>query len=269
MSPPKDTSIASVLDNIYVVLSEPKGPLNVGSTARAMNNAGIRDLALVNPCEFTGEDARKMASGCNDTLLGARVFGTTAEALAEASYVVGLTCRAGKYRTNLMRPDEMASKIIPLAKNNKIALLFGTEKSGLSNEDVALCDTLVTIPTSPLNPSLNLSQAVLLVCYEIFKASDSADIYEQPYKVLATSEAKEQMFEHMEDVFGRIGYLNPQNPGHIMMVVRSIFGRTELEDRDVRVLRGMVGKIDCYAKWIARGKGKRKGNRDDDDSESI
>jgi len=268
MSPPKDTSVVSVLDNIYVVLSEPKGPLNVGSAARAMNNAGIRELALVNPCEFTGEEARKMASGCNDTLLGAKVFGSTAEAVAGAGYVVGMTCRGGKYRTNLMRPDEMARKVLPIATKNRVALLFGTEKSGLSNEDVALCDTLVTIPTSPINPSLNLSQAVLLVCYEIFKASDSADIYEQPWKVLATSEAKEQMFEHMEDVFGRIGYLNPQNPGHIMMVVRSIFGRTELEDRDVRVLRGMVGKIDCYAKWIERGKGKRRGNRSDDPADT-
>lgn len=253
------------LENIFVVLSEPKGPMNVGSTARAMNNAGLKDLVLVNPCEFTGEDARKMASGCNDTLLGATVFSSTREAVADASYVVGMTCREGKYRQNIMSPDELAETLIPVTQKNRVALLFGTERTGLNNEEIALCDSLVTIPTSSLNVSLNLSQAVLLVCYEIFKTSigEAEKVADDNEREIATSNEMEQMYEHMEDIFRRIGYLNPQNPGHIMMAIRNIFARTALDGREVNLLRGIFGKIDCYAKWIGRGK-IRRGKKQND-----
>lgn len=250
------------LDNIYVVLSEPKGPMNVGSTARAMNNCGITDLVLVDPCDFKEEDARKMASGCNDTLLGAKVCSTTEEAVADAGYIIGMTCREGKNRQNMMTTDEMVDCLIPLSKSNKVALLFGTERTGLNNEEIALCNSLVNIPTSSMNASLNLAQAVLLICHEIFKASHkNISIPNENYeRELATSDEVELMYDHMEDVFGRIGYTNPQNPEHIMMALRAIFGRTVLDAREVKVLRGMVGKIDCYASWIERGKTRRLKN---------
>lgn len=247
------------LNNIYVVLSETKGPMNVGSVARAMNNMGLRDLVLVNPCEYTSNEARKMASGCNETLLGSRVFGSTKEAVAEAGFVVGMTCRTGKYRQNVVTAEEMAGMLLPLSQSNRIALLFGTERTGLTNDEVALCDLLVTIPASSLNVSLNLAQAVLLVCYEIFKISSGAKQVELPEKKpLATSAELEQMYEHMEDVFSRIGYIDNQNPGHIMMSIRNIFARAHLDSRDVKILRGMVGKIDCFRKWIEGGQKKRR-----------
>ena len=96
------------LENIFVVLSEPKGPMNVGSVARAMNNMGLKDLVLVNPCEYTGDESRKMASGCNKTLLGAKVFSSTKDAVSKAGFVVGMTCRTGKYRQHINMPDELA-----------------------------------------------------------------------------------------------------------------------------------------------------------------
>ena len=247
-----------ILENIYVVLSEPKGPMNIGSVARAMNNMGLTDLALVNPCDYTSEDARKMASGCNETLLGARVFNSTEEALSEAGFVAGMTCREGKYRQNVVDPTELSRMLLTVSRKNRVALLFGTERTGLTNEEVALCNTLVTIPSSSINSSLNLAQAVLLVCYEIFKMSLSDERGEGDAVELATSLEMEQMYSHMEDVFARIGYLNPQNPGHIMMAIRSIFGRSSLDSRDVKILRGMVGKIDCFRRWIESGKGKKR-----------
>ena len=247
------------LENIYVVLSEPKGPINIGATARAMNNMGLTKLALVNPCDYTSEEARKMASGCNDTLLGADLYKNVKDAVAGAGFVVGMTCRSGKYRQNILDPEKLAEMLVTISHNNKIALLFGTERTGLTNDEVALCDILVTIPTSSSNLSLNLSQAVLLICYEIFKTSECSDIdAHDEGREIATSEEMEQMYSHMEEVFERIGYLNPQNPGHIMMVIRSIFARTILDPRDVKVLRGMIGKIDCYREWIDRGKRSRK-----------
>ncbi|MDH3974894.1 MAG: RNA methyltransferase [Deltaproteobacteria bacterium] len=250
------------LNNIYVVLSETKGPMNVGSVARAMNNMGLRDLALVNPCEYTSNEARKMASGCNDTLLGAGVYKTTKEAVSEAGFVVGMTCRKGKYRQNVVTSEEMAGRLAPISRNNRVALLFGTERTGLTNEEIALCDLLVTIPSSTLNVSLNLAQAVLLVCYDIFKVSTEAGQAVLPEKaVLATSSELEQMYEHMEDVFGRIGYIDKKNPGHIMMSIRNIFARAHLDSRDVKILRGMIGKIDCFRKWIENGQ-KKRGARD-------
>jgi len=246
------------LENIFVVLSEPKGPANVGSVARAMNNMGLKDLVLVNPCDYKGNEARKMASGCNDTLLNARVFETVREAVAGAGFVVGMTCRTGKYRQNIVDSGELAKKLAGISAKNRIALLFGTERTGLANDEIALCDLLVSIPTSSLNRSLNLSQAVLLVCHEIFKTSqENLESAGSDPSELATSEEVERMYDHMEDVFGKIGYLNPQNPGHIMMVIRGIFARAGLDSRDVKILRGMVGKMDCYRKWIERGKTKR------------
>lgn len=245
-------------ENIFVVLSEPKGPMNVGAVARAMNNMGMRDLALVNPCDYTCEDARKMASGCNDTLLGAKVYPSVREAVSEAGFVAGMTCRTGKYRQDVVTPEELSERLAAVSQSNKVALLFGTERTGLSNDEIALCDTLVTIPTSSFNPSLNLSQAVLLVCYAIFRSSEEGrqPVGEERDLPLATSEEMEQMYDHMEDLFQRIGYLNAQNPGHIMMSIRNIFARTSLDSRDVKIIRGMIGKIDCYRKWIESGKGK-------------
>lgn len=234
--------------------------MNIGAAARAMNNMGIRDLALVNPCDYTSEDARKMASGCNDTLLGARVYKTTEEAVAGAGYVVGMTCREGKERQNVMGPDELAEKLAGVSQENRVALLFGSERTGLTNEEVALCDTLVSIPASALNISLNLAQAVLIVCYEIFRVSGNGPVNPPgESRVLATSEEMERMYSHMEDVLSRIGYLDPQNPGHIMRAIRNIFARAGLDPREVRILRGMIGKIDCYRKWIERGgRGRKK-----------
>ena len=246
------------LDNLYVVLSEPKGPMNVGSVARAMNNMGLKKLALVNPCDYTSEDARKMASGCNDTLLGASVHESTKDAVAEAGYVVGMTCRTGKQRQNILSPDQLATRLLDIAPKNKVALLFGTERTGLTNDEVALCDTLVYIPTSTLNVSLNLAQAVLLTCYEIFKLSEEGQSSDVEEPELATSGEIEQMYGHMEELFGRIGYLDPQNPNHIMMAIRNIFARAALDSRDVKILRGMIGKIDCYRRWIESGKSKGK-----------
>lgn len=246
------------LENLYVVLSEPKGPMNVGSVARAMNNMGLKRLALVNPCDYTSEEARKMASGCNDTLLGASVYESTRDAVAEAGFVVGMTCRTGKQRQNILSPEQLALRLIDVAPKNKVALLFGTERTGLTNDEVALCDTLVSIPSSALNVSLNLAQAVLLTCYEIFKLSEEGVVSDSEEEELATAGEIEQMYDHMGDLFGRIGYLDPQNPNHIMMAIRNIFARAALDSRDVKILRGMIGKIDCYRRWIESGKSKEK-----------
>ena len=247
------------LDNIFVVLSHPKGPINVGASARAMNNMGIRDLVLVAPCDHTGQEARKMASGCNETLLGARVFRTTREAVADAGYIAGMTCRGGKSRQNVITPEELAGSLVEISRKNRVALLFGTERTGLTNDEIDLCDTLVTIPTSEMNVSLNLAQAVLIICYEIFKAAAGYEEHlPRQERTLATSEEMEGMYRHMEDVFQRIGYLNPQNPGHIMRAIRNIFARANLDPREVKIIRGMIGKIDSYRKWIERGKAGRK-----------
>ena len=246
------------LENLYVVLSEPKGPMNVGSVARAMNNMGLTRLALVNPCDYTSEEARKMASGCNDTLLGATVYESTKDAVAEAGFVVGMTCRTGKQRQNILSPEQLAMRLVDVAPKNKVALLFGTERTGLTNDEVALCDTLVSIPSSAMNPSLNLAQAVLLTCYEIFKLSEEGALSHGEEAELATSGEIELMYGHMADLFGRIGYLDPQNPNHIMMAIRNIFARAALDSRDVKILRGMIGKIDCYRRWIESGKSKGK-----------
>jgi len=229
------------LDSIYIVLVRPKFPENIGSIARAMKNMGLNKLIIVAGCSPIHLNAYKLASGAYDILERAEEFLTFKEAISEMGLIVGTTSREGKERNPLLSPEELIKHLIPVSKNNLIALVFGSEREGLTNEELSLCHLYSKIPTSEYFPSMNLSQAVMVYCYELFKAR--GEIKKRPIQ-LARSGNLESLFKHMEKTLLDIGFLESQNPKRMMRVLRRIFGRYKMNEREVRILHGIWSKVD-------------------------
>ncbi len=246
---------------LRVVLVRPKGSGNIGSVARAMKNFGVRDLAIVGGGRTESFLARSMAAHARDVLKSVRRFATLREAVADCGLVVGTTCREGLYREHSRPPREATPAVAAAARKAKCALVFGPEDHGLSNEDLKHCQQLITIPTDPEYPSLNLAQAVTVCLYEIFLATLDAGAGEDIER--APAEDVERLFDKMKQSLLEIGYLDPQNPEHILFAFRRIFGRGGLEAKDVRILIGLFRQIDWFANggWSIAEEKKRRGRR--------
>jgi len=242
------------LDSISIILVRPRFAENIGSVARAMKNMGLSRLIIVNGSSPLHANAYKLASGAEDILERAEEFFTLGEAISETRVVVGFTSRGGKERRPDLTPEALAKKLIPLSQKNAIGLAFGSEKEGLTNDELSLCHLYARIPSVESFPSLNLAQAVMVVCYELFKAS-----MESPKRSaqLARAEQLERMFEHMEKTLLRIGFLDSNNPKRIMRVLRRLFGRSQMDEREVRILRGVWSQVDRHLE--RRGVSKKRG----------
>lgn len=210
-----------------------------------MRNMGINDLALVNPSQLCRNAADTMAVHARDVLDTMQVHSSLRAAVADCGLVVGTTCRPGLYRDGALTPRALAPHILAAATANRVALVFGPEDSGLSNDDLRLCHRLVMIPTDPGYTSLNVAQAVLLCCYEVFIAAQEEAA--APSRPLALAERQELMYEKLKRALLKIGFLHGDNPDHIMFALRRMLGRAGLEDRDVRILLGMARQIEWYA----------------------
>jgi tRNA/rRNA methyltransferase len=229
-----------------IILVEPQGPLNIGSVCRAMANFGFNDLRLVNPqADHLCDEARRMAVKATPLLENASLFTSLPEALADCHFSMATTRRLGKYRRDLLQPEQAARELLPLSVQGRVGLVFGREDHGLFTAELDLCQRLITIPTHDDLPSMNLAQAVTLCLYEIHKARSSS-AGRTPGKKLAQADKLEAMFQHMRQTMLDIDYLDTQNPDHIIRTFRRIFGRAQLNEREVRVLHGLWGRID----WI-------------------
>jgi tRNA/rRNA methyltransferase len=235
------------IEDIKIVLVRPQGQMNIGSVARAMKNMGLKELALVAPAVSPiHPDARLMAVGAHDILENALIVPRLADALADSSWAIGTTRRRGKRREGVIDPRQMAAEIAEIMQQNKVAVVFGPEDRGLSNRDLDLCQRLVTIPAHEEYGSLNLAQAVMIICYEVYLASQLQKGFSVGKK-LATSAELEEMYRHMEEVLLRIGFLEQNNPKRMLAVLRRIFSKARLDPREVRVLRGICRQANWYA----------------------
>lgn len=248
------SEVVSLKSAVSIVLVETQSPGNIGMVCRAMMNMGLTDLRLVNPCRVDHPEALKFAVSAKELLFKARIFPTLAEALADAPLSVATTRRHGKYRQEIMTPDEVVRSAAEHLPANRCAFVFGREDSGLTTDEVALCRWQATIPTGSDYGSLNLAQAVLLFCYEIHRGLGSSTDAAME-RVLANAAMTETMFGQMEETLLRIGFLNPENPAHLMRTFRRIFARAMLDEREVSVIRGMLSQID----WAADNFQGRKG----------
>ena len=248
-----------MLENIRIVLVEPKGSGNIGSVARAMKNMGLNDLAIVGGGRTKSFWARAMAVHAGEILKEARRFPTLREAVADCGLVVGTTCRGGLYRSHSQAPRDVAPKIVAAARSGKTALVFGPEDHGLDNRDLKYCQWLLTIPAHSDYPSLNVAQAVMVCLYEIFLAS----LKKAPREMIsrAPAESVESLFDRMRRSLLKIGFLDSQNPEHILLAVRRLLGRAGLEERDVRILTGLFRQIEWYTEggWRVVEEKERKG----------
>jgi tRNA/rRNA methyltransferase len=223
-------------DSISIILVRPKFHENIGSVARAMKNTGLRRLIVINGSSPLHPNAYKLASGAEDILERAEEFPTLRETISELGCLVGMTSRGGRDRYPDLTPKALAQKIVSLSQENSIGLAFGSEKEGLSNEELSLCHFYARIPSVESFPSLNLAQAVMVICYELFQAS--GEIPKSPVQ-LAQAEQLERMFEHMEKTLIQIGFLDSNHPQRIMRALRRLFGRSQMGEREVQILQGI------------------------------
>ena len=245
------------LTNLRIVLVRPRYSGNIGAVARAMGNMGINDLALVSPAQLCRDEADAMAVHARNVLDTMQVHTSLRAAVADCGLVVGTTRRPGLYREGALTLREFAPHVAATATANRVALVFGPEDSGLANEDLRFCHRLVTIPTDLTYASLNVAQAVLLCCYEVFLAAQG-EVPASP-RPLAVAERQELMYEKLKSALRKIGFLHGDNPDHIMFALRRVLGRAGLEDRDVRILLGMARQIE----WYASGGWRLQGGRED------
>jgi tRNA/rRNA methyltransferase len=244
-----------ILGNIRVVLVGTLYNGNVGSVCRAMANMGVRDLVLAAPrlCDDPAEAAR-MAVHATDILEARRETATLAEAVADCAFVAGTTARGGLYRQHVKTPRELAPELLRLAAGGRVALVFGREDKGLLNDEIGQCTHLIRIPVHPAYTSLNLAQAVLLCCYELYCALGA---YEPPVEKSAPAVAahKLKLMEMWRRMLLLIGFMKEDKADHMMQGVQRVFSRGVYSEDDVAIMMGVARQAD----WAARnGPGAKK-----------
>src|SRR6266850_5308486 len=233
-----------MLSNLRIILVHPRGSGNIGSVARAMKNVDAGELAIVGKGRTRSFWARAMAVHGREILADAKSYETLRDAIADSTLVVGTTCRAGLYRSHSQTPKEVAPTVVDALEKGKVALIFGPEDHGLSNKDLEHCQLLMTIPTHPDYQSLNVAQAAVICLYELYLAAlapiENSGIQRAP------AEDIERLFDRMRTVLLKIGFLDSENPEHMLLAFRRILGRAGLEDKDVRIFTGLFRQIEWY-----------------------
>jgi len=222
------------------VLCQTSHPGNIGSAARAMKTMGLQHLYLVNPDKFPDAHATALSTGAADLLEKAIVTNTLSEALTGCVLAIGMSARKRQISHELVNIREAALRGINIATSQPIALVFGTEMSGLSNAELDCCQLLAMIPANPVYSSLNLAAAVQVMCYEIRMAVLEGKLDESTIPEYATNEALEGLYAHLEDTLIQIGYLNPKAPKKLSERIRRIYARAKLEKEEVNLLRGIL-----------------------------
>lgn len=230
---------------IRFVLVETSHPGNIGAVARAMKNMGLNDLWLVNPREFPHPEATARASGADDVLAAARVVASLPEAIADCGLVLGTTARTREQHFRVLEVRAAGERIIADAHKGPVAVLFGTERFGLSNEHLLTAHALLRIPANPAYESLNIAMAAQLIAYEIRMAQhqpgSTVPGREAP---LATFEQMEQFYSHLSRVMEEVDFRDRTQSGtHLMGRIRRMFNRAELDGNEVNILRGILTAV--------------------------
>ena len=234
------------LENISIVLCRPRYPENIGAAARAIRNMGIDQLVVVDPQNYDTTRIHKMAThAALDVVERMLVYDTLEQALDEYNYIVGTTARLGGQRKVNISPAKLPEKLLPISHQNRIAIVFGPEDRGLTNLDLRLCHILVNIPTAEFS-SLNLAQAVMILCYELFQYSTDAPRDFTPR--LANRHELDAMYAQLKEILIRISYIHPDNPDYFMNSFRQFFTRLQFRAKEVSIIRGICRQIDWYGK---------------------
>ena len=251
----------SIFERIRIVLVEPSHPGNIGGAARAMKTMGLHHLVLVNPARFPDPQADWRAAGAMDVLDSAQIVPAVADAVAGCHYVIGTSPRARAIPWPAMLAKDIGPTLCEQAPDTKIAILFGREDSGLSNEELQRCHTHLQIPSSKEYGSLNLAMAVQVVCYEIFQhladvkielssasAQDQSSIAGLGSRIWdkepATGQQVDGLMEHFERLMVLSEFIDADNPGATVTRLRRLFMRQQLDETEVQILRGLLKSIE-------------------------
>jgi tRNA/rRNA methyltransferase len=233
------------LDRLRIVLVRTSLPANIGAAARAMLTMGLGRLVLVAPRHFPHADATALASGATAVLDNARVVATLDEALAGAVLSIGLSARPRKFAGRVLALREAAAEAIGHADEREVALVFGTEMSGLSNEELARCSIAATIAANPDYSSLNLAAAVQVAAWELRMAAQGGDVWRAPRFAAATHDDIEALHAHAKRTLTALAFFDPRRPRRLLPRLRRLFARTALERDEVNILRGILARIDA------------------------
>ncbi|KXW55290.1 RNA methyltransferase [Ferrovum sp. PN-J185] len=231
------------LQHIRIVMCQTTHPGNIGAAARAMKTMGLSHLVLVQPKYFPDDQASALASGADDILEQAEVVSSLAQALQGTTYAVAMTVRSRELSHEQINIKELAQRLPQEVKEGKVALVFGTEMSGLSNAECDLCQVLCTIPTEQHFGSLNVAAAIQIACYEARMALFDQQIVSTDKPTLARHDEVEYFYAHLEKVLLHTGFLDPSNPGRLTTRLRRLFARARLEHEEVNILRGMLNAL--------------------------
>ena len=241
---PSNDSPAARLAPERVVLVETSHPGNIGAAARAMKTMCLDNLCLVRPASHPSAEASARASGAADILHRARVCDDIQDALEGCGFVVGASARQRSLPWPLLAPRACGERVVAEAASGEVALLFGNEQSGLSNEELKRCHALVQIPTNPTYGSLNLAMAVQVVAYEVMVAAGAeATLPVAREAPLASAAEMDRFFDHLERVLIDREFLNPANPRHLMQRLRRLFNRAEPDANEINILRGILSAL--------------------------
>lgn len=234
----------SILQHLCLVLCHTSHPGNIGASARAMKNMGLSHLTLVSPKIFPDPQATHRASGADDILDNARVVGSVEEAIKDYQWVFGTSARQRAFPRPVLSSSESAKKILTLLQSGqKVAILFGNEQSGLSNEELALCDYHISIPTAANFSSLNLAAAVQVITYEIFQNSQVAKPYPELVPNKATAEEVQGLIQHIEKIAIDTGFVDPLHPKKLLPRLKKMVAKAQLEKEEINILRGFLKSV--------------------------
>jgi TrmH family RNA methyltransferase len=250
-----DSSLSIDLSRVRVVLVNTSHPGNIGSVARAMKNMGLNQLTLVQPKEFPSAEATARASGADDVLASARIVPTLTEAIGDCALVIGASARMRTISWPTLDPRACAERMMAVAATDRVALVMGRERTGLTNAELEHCHYLVHIPANPDYSSLNVAAATQVLVYELRMAAlAQLNALETPWQSdhpFATTEELEGLYAHFERALTRLRFLDPDNPRQLMRRLRRLFNRSQLDRMEVNILRGILSAAEKGGKGRA------------------
>ena len=230
----------STMKQPRIVLINTSHPGNIGATARAMKNMGLATLCLVEPKQYPSAEATARASGADDLLASAQCVATLDEAIAECALVIGASARSRTLPIPILNPHSCAELVHQQPEVERVAILFGRERSGLTNEELDRCHHLVQIPTDPDYPSLNIAAAVQVIAYELRIAADSVEQPDERAIDYASMTQMEQFYTHLEHTLVELEFLDPENPRQLIRRLRRLFNRSRPDQNEINILRGIL-----------------------------
>ena len=245
-----------IRQNLHFVLVEPESPGNVGATARALRTTGFEKLVLINPCPLDNDEARMLAHRSYDIIEKAQVFESFDKAISGMRLVVATTMRKRHFKFPFFTPQEISNKLLDVAVNHPVAIVFGREKNGLTNEEILKCHLHSTIPTATQNPALNLAQAVMIYAHTFFNNMNKVKS-SYSYK-LATQYELEKFYEHLQAALDLVHFVPRDGIDSFITRFRRLIGRSMAEKRDVRLLHKLLQIFETRIKRLEESTGENE-----------